>query len=148
MNAEGQRRAMMVVANRTCECPALHDYVARRAAPGAEVLVVAPALNSRLRHWVSDSDDAAQAARDRVDSAVDELRRRGVVARGEVGDAEPLHAIEDALATFAPEEIVLSTHPSGHSHWLEKGLVEDARERFDQPITHLVSGYGLEEHTA
>jgi len=109
------------------------------------VLVVAPALNSRVRHWVSDSDGAVRAARERVASAVEELHRRGINARGEVGDAEPLHAIEDALVNFDAEQILLSTHPPGRSHWLEKGLVEQAQERFEQPVTHLVSGYGLSE---
>jgi hypothetical protein len=33
---------------------------------------------------------------------------------------------------------VISTHPEGRSHWLEQGLVEHARERFDTPITHVV----------
>lgn len=144
MAGEGDRRAILVIANRTCECPALHEDIARRAAPGADVLVVAPALNSRLRHWVSDTDAAVRAARERLGTAVEELARRGVSARGEIGDAEPLHAIEDALVGFDPEQILLSTHPPGHSHWLEKGLVEEARERFEQPVTHLVSGYGLE----
>jgi hypothetical protein len=58
--------------------------------------------------------------------------------RGEVGDAEPLQAIEDALRTFGADEIVLSTHPEGRSHWLEQGLVEEARRRFALPITHIV----------
>lgn len=96
-----------------------------------------------MRHWVSDSDGAVQAAHERLASAVEELQQRGVNARGEVGDAEPLHAIEDALVSFEAEQILLSTHPPGRSHWLEKGLVEQAQERFEAPVTHLVSGYGL-----
>ena len=134
---------ILVVANRTCECPALHEDIAGRAGSRAEVLVVAPALNSRVRHWVSDSDGAVEAAHVRLASAVEELQRRGVNARGQVGDAEPLHAIEDALVNFDAAQILLSTHPPGQSHWLEKGLVEQAGARFDQPVTHLVSGYGL-----
>jgi GABA permease len=61
-----------------------------------------------------------------------------VNATGEVGDSEPLQALEDALRTFAPDEIVISTHPPGRSHWLEKGIVEAARQRFAVPITHVV----------
>ncbi len=143
MTDEDDRGNILVIANRTCECPALHEDIASRAAPGAEVLVVAPALNSRVRHWVSDSDGAVKAAKERLAAAVEELHRRDVNARGEVGDADPLHAIEDALASFDAQEILLSTHPPGRSHWLEKGLVEQARQRFQQPVTHLVSGYGL-----
>jgi hypothetical protein len=138
------RHAILVIANRTCPCPTLVDEVARRAMhTPAEVLVVAPALNSRLRHWVSDVDDAAAQARDRVGVAVAELRERGVRARGEVGDANPLLAIADALARFPASEIVIATHPEGQSNWLERGLIEKATARFGLPVTHLVSTYGL-----
>ena len=60
------------------------------------------------------------------------------VSRGEIGDAEPLQALEDALRLFGADEIIISTHPPGRSHWLEKGIVEGARERFSVPITHVV----------
>jgi hypothetical protein len=139
-----RRHAILVIANRTCPCPTLVDEVARRAIdPPAGVLVVAPALNSRLRHWVSGVDDAVAQARDRVELAVAELRERGVSARGEVGDANPLLALADALAGFPASEIVIATHPEGQSNWLERGLIEKATARFDLPITHLVSRYGL-----
>ena len=138
------RHAILVIANRTCPCPTLVDEVARRATnTSAGVLVVAPALNSRLRHWVSDVDHAVAEARDRVGLAVAELRERGVSARGEVGDSNPLLAIADALASFPASEIVIATHPEGQSNWLERGLIEKATARFDLPITHLVSTYGL-----
>src|SRR5262249_56575154 len=103
-----------------------------------EVLVVTPALNSPLRHWTSDEDDARSAAQARLDASLVRLRSLGVDASGEVGDANPLQAIEDALRTFGPDEIILSTHPEGRSHWLERGVVDRARERFAVPITHVV----------
>jgi hypothetical protein len=139
-------RRILVVANRTCPCPALADEVATRAGdPPAEVLVVAPALNTRLRHWVSDVDPAIAAARERLDRGVANLSERGVAADGVIGDSDPLVAIEDALADFQATEIVLSTHPPGRSNWLEKDLPTRAAERFNLPITHLVSQHGLEE---
>jgi GABA permease len=136
--------SILVIANRTCPCPTLADEVAHRAADGpTEVLVVAPALNSRLRHWVSDVDGAIVCAHDRVELAVGELRERGVIARGEIGDSDPMVAITDALANFPATEIVIATHPPGRSNWLERGLIENARARFHIPVTHLVSSYGL-----
>jgi hypothetical protein len=33
---------------------------------------------------------------------------------------------------------VVSTHPPGRSHWLEQGVVETARMRYDVPVTHVV----------
>ena len=61
-----------------------------------------------------------------------------MTAEGEVGDADPLQAIEDGLRTFGADEVIISTHPEGRSDWLEKGVVRAARERFDVPITHVV----------
>ncbi len=42
------------------------------------------------------------------------------------------------MRTFGADEIVISTHPEGRSHWLERNVVGDARDRFDVPITHVV----------
>src|SRR5436309_15006043 len=80
----------------------------------ADVLVVAPAVNSRLRHWLSDEDEARRKAEARADWCVERLRRQGVDARGRVGDPDPLRAIADArarrrfpLAVRSAEERVL-----------------------------------------
>lgn len=140
---EAERR-ILVVANRTCPCPALHDEVKTRGGYGADVLVVAPALNNRLRHWVSDSDAAVASAHERLGSAVAALEQNGLQARGVVGDADPFRAIEDALVQFEADEIVISTHPPDASNWLEKDLPKRAREQFDLPVAHVVSQYGLE----
>ena len=59
-------------------------------------------------------------------------------ADGEIGDGDPIQAIDDAIRTFRPDELILSTHPEGRSHWLERGVVEKARERFDIQLTHVV----------
>jgi GABA permease len=143
-NLEHSEHRILVIANRTCPCPVVADEVARRASDTpTDVLVVAPALNSRLRHLASDVDEAVVPARQRVELAVADLRDRGASSRGDDGDANPMVAIADALADFPATEIVIATHPRGQSHWLERGLIEKARARFDVPITHLVSGYGL-----
>lgn len=47
-------------------------------------------------------------------------------------------AIQDALTTFPADEIVLFTHAGGARNWLEEGLVEEVKERFDRPVQHLV----------
>jgi nucleotide-binding universal stress UspA family protein len=100
---------------------------------GAEVLVVAPALNSRLRHWLSDEDEARRKAEERAAACVDRLERAGIRARGRVGDADPLQAIADALPTFAADEIVIAAHPE-QSHRLAEELASRARDRFALPV--------------
>jgi hypothetical protein len=137
-SAEDERR-ILVIANETVAGRALREAV-EAAAEGyrANVLVVSPALNSPLRHWASDEDQARAAAEERLRRSIAELERLGISARGEVGDADPVQAIEDALRTFGADVIVISTHPEGRSNWLERGVVTSARERFAVPITHVV----------
>ena len=135
---ENERR-ILVVANETVGGERLRDEIHRRSEGYDEqVLVVTPALNSPLRHWASDEDNARVEAQKRLDASLERLRSGGIDARGEVGDAEPLQAIEDAMRTFGADEVVISTHPVGRSNWLEHGLVEEARRRFDLPITHVI----------
>ena len=132
-------RRILVVANETVGGETLRDRIRERSEGfRSQVLVVSPALNSPLKHWVSDEDEARHAAQERLDRSLARLREAGFEARGEIGDGEPLQAIEDALRTFGADEIIISTHPEGRSHWLEKGVVSGARERFAVPITHVV----------
>jgi hypothetical protein len=132
-------RRILVVANETVGGPELLSILRNKAEGVNErILVVSPALNSQVRMWTSDEDGARAAAQDRLDTSLARLRQDGIQASGEVGDADPLQAIEDALRTFTPDEIVISTHPEGRSHWLERNVVGAARDRFDVPITHVV----------
>src|SRR6266852_5635690 len=130
---------ILVVANETVGGSELLSEIRERSAGhAARVLVVTPALNSPLRHWVSDEDQARAAAQERLDESLGSMRAAGLNATGEIGDGDPIQAIEDAVRTFQPDELIISTHPVGRSHWLERGVVEKARERFDLPVAHVV----------
>ena len=136
--AEDERR-ILVIANETVGGDELLRILRTKSEGVREqVLVVCPALNSQVRHWASDEDGARAAAQQRLDASLAQLQGYGIAARGEVGDGDPLQAIEDALRTFGADEIVISTHPEGRSNWLERNVVGSARERFDVPITHVV----------
>ncbi len=136
--ADDERR-ILVIANETVGGDELLTILRRKAEGVREqVLVVCPALNSQVRTWASDEDGARAAAQLRLDASLTRLRQDGVQARGEVGDGDPLQAIEDALRTFGADEIVISTHPEGRSNWLERNVVGAARDRFDVQITHVV----------
>jgi GABA permease len=69
---------------------------------------------------------------------LERLTSAGIEAKGQVGDSDPLVAIEDAVHTFSPDEIVISTHPPGHSSWHEKEVVESAAARFDVPVSEVI----------
>ena len=136
--AEDERR-ILVIANETVGGVALREMIREKSEGYREsVLVVTPALNSPVRHWTSDEDGARAAAGERLQRSLARLHELGVEARGEVGDCEPLQALEDYARIFGPDEIIISTHPEGRSHWLERGVVRAARERFSVPITHVV----------
>jgi len=137
-HAAGERR-ILVIANETVGGHTLRSAILERSLDvREEVLVVTPALNSPIRHWASDDDGARAAAQERLEKSLSQLAAAGVEARGKVGDGDPLQAIEDALRTFGADEIIISTHPEGRSNWLERGIIENARERFAVPITHVV----------
>ena len=137
-SAEDEKR-ILVVANETVGGQKLRDLIRERSeGVREEVLVVSPALNSPLRTWTSDEDGARATAQERLDASLARLRDAGINVRGEVGDGDPLQAIEDALRTFGADEVIVSTHPEGRSNWLERGVVDGARARFTVPITHVV----------
>lgn len=137
-HAPGERR-ILVIANETVGGEPLRDLIHQRSEGVEErVRVVCPALMSPVRYFVSDEDGPRAAAHDRLERSLRRLRELGISAEGEVGDADPLQAIEDALRTFGADEVIISTHPEGRSVWLERGVVRAARERFAVPITHVV----------
>lgn len=129
---------LLVVANETAGAGALAAAIAGFDPATTEVLVVAPALTGRLRFWADDDWAARSFARERLHACLDTLAVRGHDANGQVGDADPLLAIEDALAVFPADEILLVTHPPGASNWLERRLVERTIERFGRTVAHLV----------
>jgi hypothetical protein len=134
------RRRLLVVANETVGGAALLEEIRNRArGRDAEIMVLTPALPaSRAAHWTSDIDEATEHARQRMELSLIEIERLGLRAKGEIGDADPNVAIEDALRAFPADEIVISTHPPERSHWLERGVVERARKEIDLPVTHVV----------
>ena len=135
---EDERR-VLVVANETVGGDELMSAIGEIAIAGrTRFQVVCPALNSRLKTWTSDEDPARAAADARLAATLDRLSSVGIEARGGVGDVDPLVAVEDAVRLFRPDEIVVSTHPEGRSNWLERGVVDALRERYDVPVTHVV----------
>jgi hypothetical protein len=108
---------------------------------GAEVLVISPATNeSKLAFWVSDPDEAIAEAGAAQEETVERLEEEGIDAAGDTGESEPAVAIQDALATFAADRIVIFSHPEGDRDYREDDGLADAQERFGVPVTHAVIG--------
>ena len=81
---DGDEWRLLVVANETVAGRELRDAVgAAVTGHRAQVLVVCPALNSKLRHWASDEDGARVAAQARLGESLARLAESGVDCAGE-----------------------------------------------------------------
>jgi hypothetical protein len=104
-----------------------------------EVFVVAPAMpGSKLEMMMGDVDDAIPPARERLEETLEALRGAGVKADGEVGDSDPIQAMNDEVVKFAPDQIILVAHTEAEGSPIEKGLLEQAERDFDLPVLELV----------
>ena len=144
------QRRILVVANENLEATTLRDLVDLPAngEPAAEVLVIAPALNSRLRYWLSDEDGARRDADLRLAESLDCLNAVGIAAAGRIGDPDPVQAIGDALREFGAQQIVIPRQRAARPHWLVRDVVDRARRRFALPVVAQPTDVpGLDPHT-
>jgi hypothetical protein len=132
------RHRLLVIANQTVAGDELRQEIIERAGHRAVVRVVAPVLPSRAHYVTSDIDGELRDAQTRLDATLTWLRSHELQATGRVGDLTPRQAIEDELRTFAADELLISTHPAKRSHWLEDGLLQQARDELDIPVAHVV----------
>lgn len=134
-------RRVLVLASETVADDQLAEEI-ERATRGydAEVLVVCPTPVSHVRHWTSDLDGARKQAQGELDSSLSRLRASGIPAHGEIGDEDPLQAIEDALRTFGADEIIVVTPSDQPANRPGHSLATAARERFALPVTHIGTG--------
>jgi hypothetical protein len=56
---------------------------------------------------------------------------------GETGADDPIQATDDGLREFAANEIVFVTKPGTDTDWVEEGVIETAKQRYDIPVTHI-----------
>jgi deoxyribodipyrimidine photolyase-like uncharacterized protein len=104
----------------------------------AEVLVVSPAVNeSPVAFWVSDADEAIAAAESAAEQTAEQLRERGAQARATTGDSEPLMALQDALATYPADRVVVFVRNEDRARYREEDVLGEAQERFGVPVTEI-----------
>ncbi len=131
-------RRVLVVANDTLGEDALLGELRRLASvPHTRVLVLVPALIGASARLTGGVDELLDEARSRMNGALACVGREPLVT-GEVSEADPLEAVEDAFATFAPDEVIVSTRWERPSSGLEPRLAGLVRERFAVPVRHLV----------
>ena len=133
-------RHILVVTTAPVEGEALRDRVLEDADDaGAEVKVVATASDLSPLDWLAnDEDDARAEAESRAEGVGRAVAPEADRVEAEVGDTDPVQAIEDALRTFPADELVLVTRKEDDAGWLEEGAADEALARFNLPVRHLV----------
>jgi hypothetical protein len=136
--SDGELKTVLVVANETVGGRALIEAVKERAARGpARFCVICPQNEPRHGYVVYD-DLVADAAQNRLQTTLHELREEGIEADGQVMDPDPYHATMDAIAEYGADEVIISTHPGTRSGWLRRDLVDRIRRDSRLPVTHVV----------
>jgi hypothetical protein len=131
-------RRYLVVANQTLGGEHLAGKVKECTAAGpCRFHIVVPASPPQ-EHLTWTEGEARAAAGARLDKALERIRALGVEVTGEVGDPNPILAIEDVLRGEEFDEIILSTLPPGASKWLKRDLLHRLERRYVIPVTHIV----------
>jgi hypothetical protein len=130
-------RRILVVANQTLVGEHLMAKVRElgRLGPCAFHILV-PATPPQDHAWTEG--EARGIATHRLNEGLDRFREAGVEATGEVGDGNPVLAIEDVMREQDFDEIIVSTLPPGISRWLKLDLPRRVEAAFGLPVTHVV----------
>lgn len=127
-------RRLLVVVTTKVQDETLSELVRSHAGDDAEIRVVAPASDISRLDWLTNAEDDARAgARSVADETAEAAPTRDVDS--EVGDSDPVKAIEDALREFTADEVLIVTRPDDDASWLEEGSGETAQSQFSLPVT-------------
>lgn len=127
----------LVVANQTLGGDHLLEKVKECMASGQSSFHVVVPATAPTDHFWTEAEVQAKARR-RLDEALDRFRALGAEADGEVGDGNPMLAIEDAMRDQEFDEIILSTLRPGLSRWLKLDLPDRLKTHVTIPVTHIV----------
>ena len=131
---------VLVVAHQTAATQPLLDAVRERAQRGpVEFHLVVPRQPQGIDKVANPHETGEEPAQAALDDALPKLSEAaGRQVTGNLGDHEPLMAIEDALNQTGPyHEIIISTLPPGISRWLKLDLVSKVRAE-GLPVTHVL----------
>lgn len=128
---------VLVVANQTVSGEALIDCLEAKAERGRHRFVV-----------LVPQSGGATGANERLEHTLEVLKENELEAVGQVADADPLTAIQNALDYYTVDEIVVSTLPEARSGWLRRDLVGRVKGTTSKPVEHVVvdeQGSAVEE---
>jgi hypothetical protein len=136
----GTERCLLVVASVALAGEPLAEALREIGGAGAQLDVLAPIHASRSHHWASDVDREREEARARLDASLAWAAAHGFAARGRVGDADPLLAIEDELRDVGADEVVIAAHPQERTSWLANRMLGHLARELDIPVRQVEVG--------
>ena len=129
---------ILVVANQTCESPELLEALKSRAQRGdARFFLVVPASGHNMLEKATDPDAAAAETQKHLEHAVERFRGEGLEVEGQLGDGDPIAAVQDAVNFHDFDEAIVSTLPARASKWLKMDLPTRVERTTGLPVTHV-----------
>ncbi|MEA2125930.1 MAG: hypothetical protein QOI80_2712 [Solirubrobacteraceae bacterium] len=129
---------LLVLASEPVDAGAVQAALGEEDLDGAQVLVVSPAVNeSPVAFWMSDSDEAIEDAESAAETTAQALSQEGARTRATTGESEPLLALQDALATFPADRVLVFVREGDAARYREDDVVGEAQRRFGVPVTEV-----------
>jgi hypothetical protein len=101
----------------------------------ADIFVLTPTLPGRLAWLADDVDGFRHVADERLDTVLGQMRSIGAHATGLSGRGSLTLVIDDAIAEFDPNHVLIAVCSPDHANWQEHGLIDHIEERFGLPVT-------------
>ena len=128
----------LIVANQTLGGDALTERIRATLRDGdRDFYVVVPATPPK-DHLTWTEGEARTIAAERLAACLARLREDAIVADGEVGDANPVMAVEDTIRHHEFDSIIVATLPAGVSRWLKMSLPDRLARKTGLPVEHVV----------
>jgi nucleotide-binding universal stress UspA family protein len=132
-----QETSVLVVANRTAGSDELLEALQKRAEQGPVSFHLVVPATARGVSWVADMHAGANAAEHDLDGALERLRASGLEVDGEIGDPDPVAAVQDAANAKRYDEVIVSTLHKTMSRWLKLDLPSKTAHATGLPVTHV-----------
>lgn len=128
----------LIVANQTLGGAELTAKVAElTAGERCSFHLVVPATPPK-EHLTWTEGGAQTVAARRLEEGLERLRAAGAEATGEVGDASPILAVDDALRHRTVDGAIVCTLPAGLSRWLKLSLPDRIERKHKVPVIHVI----------
>ena len=137
--AAGERH-LLVIAGAALSGESLAGELMGAGGAGVRLDVLAPIQASRSHHLASDVDHERAEAQARLEASLAWAADHGFSAKGEVGDADPLVALEDELRDFGAHEVVVVMDAGERTSWLAGRMLAHLERELDIPVRQVVAG--------